>query len=114
MDLGRPVCADAHVWKAQQALRDAGKPLPAGGMRTLVLGGGHETTFGTLARGVLDAFAQESVGIINLDAHLDLRQTDRATSRGRRFVNWRSWRRAGRAAGSASGGMLRGGGSGLP
>ncbi|VDZ95102.1 formimidoylglutamase [Salmonella enterica subsp. enterica] len=30
--------------------------------------------------GVLDAFAQESVGIINLDAHLDLRQTDRATS----------------------------------
>lgn len=29
---------------------------------------------------MLDAFAQESVGIINLDAHLDLRQTDRATS----------------------------------
>ncbi|MEA5720431.1 arginase family protein, partial [Salmonella enterica subsp. enterica serovar Virginia] len=42
-------------------------------MRTLVLGGGHETAFGHGA-GVLDAFAQESVGIINLDAHLDLRQ----------------------------------------
>ncbi|MGS9164755.1 arginase family protein, partial [Salmonella enterica subsp. enterica serovar Infantis] len=44
-----------------------------------VLGGGHETAFGHGA-GVLAAFAQESVGIMNLDAHLDLRQTDRATS----------------------------------
>ncbi|MDI5454499.1 hypothetical protein MJM04_33250, partial [Salmonella enterica subsp. enterica serovar Cerro] len=43
------------------------------GMRTLVLGGGHETAFGHGA-GVLDAFAQESVGIID-DAITILGQT---------------------------------------
>ncbi len=65
-------------------------------MRTLVLGGGHETAFGHGA-GVLDAFAQESVGIINLDAHLiSVRPTGQHPVR--RFVNWRSYatRRAAR------------------
>ena len=46
---------------------------------TLVLGGGHETAFGHGA-GVLDAFPGEKVGIINLDAHLDLRFADCASS----------------------------------
>jgi formiminoglutamase len=49
------------------------------GKRTLVLGGGHETAFGHGA-GVLDAFPGEKVGIINLDAHLDLRFADCASS----------------------------------
>lgn len=41
--------------------------------------GGHETAFAHGA-GVLDAFPQAKVGIINLDAHLDLRHADQATS----------------------------------
>ncbi|VFS10867.1 formimidoylglutamase [Citrobacter koseri] len=48
-------------------------------MRTFVLGGGHETAFGHGA-GLLDAFPHARVGIINLDAHLDLRRADHATS----------------------------------
>lgn len=40
-------------------------------------GGGHETAFAHGA-GVLDAFPQAKVGIINLDAHLDLRHADQA------------------------------------
>lgn len=79
VDLGNWVAPTPDLEGAQQALRDAVSRCLRAGMRTLVLGGGHETAFGHGA-GVLDAFAQESVGIINLDAHLDLRQTDRATS----------------------------------
>jgi formiminoglutamase len=48
-------------------------------MRTLVFGGGHETAWAH-GRGVLDAFPNERVAIINLDAHLDLRKAERATS----------------------------------
>ncbi|ENT4887980.1 formimidoylglutamase, partial [Salmonella enterica] len=79
VDLGNWVAPTPDLEGAQQALRDAVSRCLRAGMHTLVLGGGHETAFGHGA-GVLDAFAQESVGIINLDAHLDLRQADRATS----------------------------------
>ena len=64
---------------AQQALREAVAACQRAGKRTLVLGGGHETAFGHGA-GVLDAFPGEKVGIINLDAHLDLRIADQASS----------------------------------
>lgn len=64
---------------AHQALREAVADCQRAGKRTLVLGGGHETAFGHGA-GVLDAFPGEKVGIINLDAHLDLRFADCASS----------------------------------
>ncbi|MBZ8177452.1 formimidoylglutamase [Corynebacterium poyangense] len=47
---------------------------------TLVLGGGHETAYGShcgLRRGLP---SQHPVGIINVDAHFDLRQAQEATS----------------------------------
>lgn len=40
--------------------------------RVLVLGGGHETAFGSY-QGLSSAFPNARIGIINLDAHLDLR-----------------------------------------
>jgi len=64
---------------AQQALRDATLACQQAQMRTLVLGGGHETAFGH-GSAILDAFPDEEVGIINLDAHLDLRISPRASS----------------------------------
>lgn len=64
---------------AHQALREAVAACQRAGKRTLVLGGGHETAFGHGA-GVLDAFPGEKVGIINLDAHLDLRFAECASS----------------------------------
>ncbi|VGI56423.1 imidazolonepropionase [Klebsiella pneumoniae] len=68
-----------RVFQAAQALREAVADCQRAGKRTLVLGGGHETAFGHGA-GVLDAFPGEKVGIINLDAHLDLRFADCASS----------------------------------
>ncbi len=64
---------------AQQALSETVTACQQAGMRTLVFGGGHETAWAH-GRGVLDAFPGERVVIINLDAHLDLRNASQATS----------------------------------
>ena len=65
--------------RAGPALTDAVTACQQSGMRTLVFGGGHETAWAH-GRGILDAFPDERVVVINLDAHLDLRKADRATS----------------------------------
>jgi len=79
VDMGSIYVEGDALEAAQQALSDAVVTCQQAGMRTLVLGGGHETAWAH-GRGVLDAFADERVVIVNLDAHLDLRKADRATS----------------------------------
>ncbi|MBI0678396.1 formimidoylglutamase [Citrobacter koseri] len=79
VDLGNIIAQAPDLEGAQQALRDAVRRCQQADMRTFVLGGGHETAFGHGA-GLLDAFPHTRVGIINLDAHLDLRRADHATS----------------------------------
>lgn len=79
VDLGNIIAQAPDLEGAQQALRDAVRRCQQADMRTFVLGGGHETAFGHGA-GLLDALPHVRVGIINLDAHLDLRRADHATS----------------------------------
>lgn len=79
VDMGSISVEGDALEAAQQALREAVAACQRAGKRTLVLGGGHETAFGHGA-GVLDAFPGEEVGIINLDAHLDLRFADQPSS----------------------------------
>jgi len=79
VDLGNIIAQAPDLEGAQQALRDAVWRCQQADMRTFVLGGGHETAFGHGA-GLLDALPHARVGIINLDAHLDLRRADHATS----------------------------------
>ena len=79
VDMGTVSVMGEALEEAQQALREAVAACQRAGKRTLVLGGGHETAFGHGA-GVLDAFPDQKVGIINLDAHLDLRFAERASS----------------------------------
>lgn len=79
VDMGNVHAEPEQLEPAQQALHDAVLACQQAGMKTLVLGGGHETAFGH-GSGVLDAFPGENVAIVNLDAHLDLRQADQATS----------------------------------
>ena len=80
VDMGTISVDGEQLEAAHQALREAVADCQRAGKRTLVLGGGHETAFGHGA-GVLDAFPGEKVGIINLDAHLDLRFADCASWR---------------------------------
>ncbi|MBX8460400.1 formimidoylglutamase [Enterobacter sp. RIT637] len=79
VDMGSVYVEGTDLEAAQRALSDAVVECQQAGMRTLVLGGGHETAWAH-GRGVLDAFPYERVAIINLDAHLDLRKADQATS----------------------------------
>lgn len=79
VDMGNVRIEGQGLEAAQQALRETVFACQRQQMRTLVLGGGHETAFGHGA-GVLDAFPGEKVAIINLDAHLDLRSAREASS----------------------------------
>ena len=79
VDMGSIYLEGTDLEAAQRALSDAVVQCQQSGMRTLVFGGGHETAWAH-GRGVLDAFPNARVAIINLDAHLDLRKADQATS----------------------------------
>ncbi|MFK8052189.1 MAG: formimidoylglutamase [Woeseiaceae bacterium] len=71
-DLG-DIVVDGDDLEAGQALLAShlGDAL-ARHQRIVVLGGGHETAFGSFG-GLRLAFPDQKIGIINLDAHLDLR-----------------------------------------
>ena len=79
VDMGSIYLEGTDLEAAQRALSDAVVQCQQSGMRTLVFGGGHETAWAH-GHGVLDAFPDARVAIINLDAHLDLRKADQATS----------------------------------
>jgi formiminoglutamase len=69
LDLGDLRC-DANLELSQQALGDIIAEVLAARAIPIVLGGGHETAFGHFLG---YASARLPVGIINLDAHLDVR-----------------------------------------
>lgn len=79
VEMGNLRAQPEQLERAQQALHDAALACQQAQMRTLIFGGGHETAFGH-GSAVLDAFPHERVGIINLDAHLDLRHAPYASS----------------------------------
>lgn len=91
-DAGDVACEDGDLETAQAALGARITRLVTAGQRPLVLGGGHETAFGTFL-GLVGARPQTSIGIINLDAHFDMRENDRATS-GTPFSQMAAWCRS--------------------
>lgn len=64
---------------AQELLAVAVAKLVGDGHRPIVLGGGHETSWGTF-QGLTRARPGATVGIINIDAHFDLRSSNRPNS----------------------------------
>ncbi|MCD0480017.1 formimidoylglutamase [Chryseobacterium sp. LC2016-29] len=75
LDFGNITCEDGNLENTQNELaKKVSKVLLKGG-RSLVLGGGHEVTFGHY-RGLKTAFPEQKIGIINFDAHFDNRQPE--------------------------------------
>lgn len=75
LDFGNVICEDGNLEHTQNELaKNVSKVLLKGG-KSLVLGGGHEVTFGHY-RGVRTAFPEQKIGIINFDAHFDNRQPE--------------------------------------
>lgn len=71
-DLGDVVVAGDALEAGQETLATAIGEVLSGLERLVVLGGGHETAFASF-QGIRQAYPKARIGILNLDAHLDLR-----------------------------------------
>lgn len=82
-DAGNVACQGDALEEAQQTFATQVAALLDQSHRVLGLGGGHEIAFASFSGLLKHACTQTSVpriGILNLDAHLDLRQAERASS----------------------------------
>lgn len=75
-DVGTIVCADHDLDASQQALGEVIAMLLEKNIRPIVLGGGHELSFGHF-QGIAKHYpAKKRLGIISFDAHFNLHPTD--------------------------------------
>jgi formiminoglutamase len=88
-DAGDVRCDDGDMEGAQQRLAEVVEWVIRAGHRPLVLGGGHETAWGTF-QGVVGAEPAAQVAVINFDAHLDLRADEPGNS-GTPFYQIAKW-----------------------
>jgi len=79
-DVGTIVCEGQAMEQAQHELGTAVHQLLSQSATPIILGGGHETLYGHYL-GVREfAGAQAKVGLINIDAHFDLRKAQQSSS----------------------------------
>lgn len=80
-DLGDIVCTDGNLESSQAALATLVAKVVRHGMIPIVFGGGHELAWGHY-QGLALAVRPADIGIINIDAHYDLRdlENDQGTS----------------------------------
>jgi formiminoglutamase len=93
-DAGDIHCEDRDLPTAQEDLAKAVKKILSMGLIPIVLGGGHELAFGHY-KGIIESLRGEnlkkknskklSLGIINFDAHFDLRPYGQESSSGSMF-----------------------------
>lgn len=76
-DAGNVVCDDGDLESAQQLLGEKIALLSAGGYFVVVLGGGHEVAYGHFL-GYAHQLSGKEFGILNFDAHFDLRPVTKA------------------------------------
>ncbi len=72
IDVGNIECLDGDLETSQQALGDIVALLLRQGIIPIVLGGGHELAWGHY-QGIRTAYPEKHLGIINFDAHFDMR-----------------------------------------
>ncbi len=78
-DAGDVRCDDGDMEGAQSRLAEVVASVISSSHRPLSLGGGHETAWGTF-QGIVAAKPEARVGVINIDAHLDLRADEPGNS----------------------------------
>lgn len=89
-DAGNITCINQDLEKAHEDLAEQVKACLDHNNLTVVLGGGHEIAYGSWL-GMIQHFQQKpastlpSIGIINLDAHFDLRKDSNGASSGTPF-----------------------------
>ena len=84
IDHGDIICEGEEMERTQEELGDKVADMLANG-KAIVLGGGHETLFGQYL-GVRKAVGPDaSIGLLNIDAHFDMRSYDKQPSSGTMF-----------------------------
>lgn len=71
-DVGDITCTDGDLESSQQALGDVVASLLELNITPIVIGGGHELAWGHY-QGIAQKYKNENLGIINFDAHFDMR-----------------------------------------
>ncbi|MCZ2257405.1 formimidoylglutamase [Sporosarcina sp. G11-34] len=85
VDLGNITCQGNELEKAQQELGETIFNVLSKATTPIILGGGHETAYGHYS-GVRKYIGEDaSLGIINIDAHFDIRSYEEQTSSGTMF-----------------------------
>lgn len=75
LDFGNIYCENSNLEKAQESLSNQITKVLDRGAKSIVLGGGHEVTYGHYS-GIKRAFPDKKIGIINIDAHFDNREPE--------------------------------------
>lgn len=83
-DLGDINVSDGKVESQQLHLAESTEQILQKGAFCINLGGGHDQSFGT-GLGLVRAFPKANIGIINFDAHLDLRKANHGPHSGSSF-----------------------------
>ncbi|PKV62441.1 formimidoylglutamase [Pontibacter ramchanderi] len=85
-DAGDVFCTNQNLEEAQKQLGKKVHTLLSNTYKTIILGGGHETAYGHYL-GIKQALpADKQLGIINFDAHFDLRSYEKQPSSGTPFL----------------------------
>lgn len=84
-DAGDVLCTNGNLEEAQEQLGRKVAVLLQHGYRPLVLGGGHETAYGHFL-GLEKTMEHAQLGILNFDAHFDLRSYSQQSSSGTPFL----------------------------
>jgi formiminoglutamase len=75
IDAGNVICDDNNLEAAQQMLGEKLRRIRLADYLPIVIGGGHEVAYANFL-GLLPFEAKQEFGIINFDAHFDLRNVD--------------------------------------
>ncbi|MFT5738317.1 MAG: formiminoglutamase [Maribacter sp.] len=85
LDVGSIHCSNADVETAQETLSQHVKQLLDRNLFPIVLGGGHDIAYGTYNGIKKHLGNSKSIGIINFDAHFDLRSNEDGSTSGTPF-----------------------------
>jgi formiminoglutamase len=75
LDFGNIYCSDGNLEKSQNELAEKISKVIEKQAKSIVLGGGHELTFPHYC-GIKKALSEKKIGIINIDAHFDNRESE--------------------------------------
>ncbi|MBC31780.1 MAG: formimidoylglutamase [Muricauda sp.] len=87
-DLGDVICPDGDLESAQQQLAEHVVQILQSGALPMLLGGGHDMAYGHyngIKKYLISEKRRPSIGIINFDAHFDLREDSNGANSGTPF-----------------------------